>query len=297
MTGFPSPTITRRMLTLVALSAVVPGLRDARVSGRMLERAVESADQPVQQGWSVAPDATVRLYVPAGRLTVRTWARDSVALRGTLQANASLFGGGARNHVKVGVEARSSADGALPQATLEVYVPHRSRLWVKMIDGTMSVSGTDVELEAYTVRGRVDVANARGSTTVESIDAPVTLSQVMGDVRVRGSRAEVKLERVQALVSIATVSGNVVLHASPIEGRVETVGGDITLDGVRANGVVTLQSHAGDITLDVPSSAPPRVKAWVRGSLVPRVNGTGFARHGTIDARSFKGTVSLRVSR
>lgn len=253
--------------------------------------------QLAERGWSVSADATVRLYVPAGRLTVHTWNRDSVHLRGTLQANASLFGGGARTHVKVGVEARSQTDGTLPRATLDIYVPRDARLWVKMIDGEMTVSGTQVELEAYTVKGSIDVRDAHGSTTIESIDAPVSVSQASGDVRIRGSRAVVRLNDVRALASIATVSGAVELHASPIEGRVETVGGAITVDAVRAGSSLTVQTHAGDITLLFSNTTRPRVQAWARGRPVPGVHGTGQAQRGTIEARSFRGAVTVREAR
>lgn len=252
---------------------------------------ITHTDRPAARGWSVAPDATVRLYVPAGRVTVRAWDRDSVDLQGTLHANASLFGGGASTHVKVGVEAYSQTDGTLPRATLEVRVPPRARLWIKMIDGELSVSGTQVELEAYTVRGVVEVRDARGSTTIESIDAPVRLSHANGDVRIRGSRAAVVLDSVDALASVATVSGPVELRASRVEGRIETVGGAVRVDGVRRGGVLAVQSHAGDITLIVPASATPRLTLWSRGGVVRDSLPAGNARYGTIEARSFKGSV------
>lgn len=288
-----SRTVGRRRAGLTVVATALCGGLLAAGAPHVRAEAATQTEQRAERGWSVAPDAVVRVYVPAGDVTVRAWDRDSVHLRGKLHVNASLFGGGARTHVKVGVEARSQENGTLPRASLEVFVPRRARLWVKMIDGTMAISGTQVELEAYTVRGRVDIADAHGSTSIESIDAPVRLSQATGDVRIRGSRADVLLERVQGLASISTVSGAVVLRRSPIEGRVETVGGDISLEGVRIGGSLVAQSHAGNIVLHIPATDRPRLTAWARGRAVPGVDGTGQTRRGAIEARSFKGSVTL----
>jgi hypothetical protein len=272
----------------VALASMVLGARP-------LPAQREAPAVAVQRGWRVNADAAVRVYLPAGRLTVSAWDRDSVHLAGTLGANAALFGGGAAPHVKVGVEARSRTDATLPSAQLVVHVPRRARLWIKMIDGDLEVSGTRVEVEAYTVRGHVSVRDVEGSTTVESIDAPVTLTGASGDIRIRGSRAQVALARVTAIATISTVSGTVTLQASPIEGRIETVGGAITVDAVRAGGSLTLQTHAGDIVLSLPASARPRLALWSRGGAVRDAGPPGNARHGSIEARSFKGNVTVRA--
>ncbi|MCU0647829.1 MAG: DUF4097 domain-containing protein [Gemmatimonadaceae bacterium] len=254
-----------------------------------------SATSMANRGWRVHGEATVRVYLPAGRLTVETWDRDSVHLAGTLGPNAMLFGNGAPPHVKVGVEARSRVDSTLPQAWLVVQVPRRARLWVKAIDAELDLAGTQVELEAYTVRGAIRVRDVRGSTTIESIDAPVRLADASGDVRVRGSRATVECTRVHALATISTVSGAVVLRSSQVEGRVETVGGAITLDAVRPGGSLSLQSHAGDITLSLSTAARPVLQLWSRGGAVRQGQQQGDVRYGTIEARSFRGNVTVRT--
>jgi hypothetical protein len=251
---------------------------------------------PVSRGYAVTGDATIRLYVPAGRLDVETWDRDSVHLEGTLGPNASLFGGGARTHIKLGVEARSNTDETLPRATIQVRVPRRARLWVKMIDGQLQLSGTREELEAYTVRGAVVVRDVAGSTTVESIDAPVTITGATGDLRVRGSRGAVTLSDVQATMSVTTVSGSVTLTRSAAEGRVETIGGRIAVDGVAAGGTLELQSHNGALDIRVPATRVPLLELSSRSGAVRGTELRGAAAHGHIIARSFKGNVTAMLA-
>jgi hypothetical protein len=277
--------MTRRLV------AVLPALALAAAAA-----ASRGSAQPVVRGYAVAPDVTVRLYIPAGTLRIEAWERDSIHFAGTLGANAAVFGGGARTHVKLGVEARSHTDSTIPAAQVVVQVPRRARLWVKMIDGDLAVSGTTVELEAYTVRGRVDVHDVAGSTTVESIDAPVTLTDAIGDVRVRGSRAPVTLERVRAALSVSTVSGGVTLRASGVDGRIETVGGTIDVGGVRAGGVLELQSHSGTIVLRLDPRGVPALDLSSRRGTTPQPRLRGDARYGRIAARSFRGDVRVELT-
>ncbi len=252
-------------------------------------------EQPVSRGYATTSDVTMRLYVPSGRLSVETWDRDSVHLEGQLGVNASLFGGGARTHIKLGIEARSNSDSSLPQATVRVRVPRRARLWIKMIDGTLQVSGTRQELEAYTVRGSIVVRDVAGSTSIESIDAPVTVSDATGDLRVRGSRGIVSLTDVRATISVSTVSGDVTVARSPAEGRVETIGGRIAVDGVATGGTLELQSHSGALDIRVPGTRIPMLELSSRSGTVTGKTLRGSATHGHIIARSFKGNVTARV--
>jgi hypothetical protein len=271
----------RRAVALVAmpiLLAAAPSLASA---------------QQVTRGHPAAADAAIRLYMPAGVLRVEVWDRDSIALRGTLGANASLFGGGAREALKLGVEARSATDGTLPTADLIVSVPRRARLWVKMIDGTLEVSGLRNELEAYTVRGRVTVYDLAGVVSIESIDAPIDARLVRGDLRVRGGRGAVVLEQLSATLSISTVSGAVTLRRSSADGRIETIGGAITVDGVRKDGRLELQSHSGTVRLAVDARRPPRLQLSSRRGQVPSPAARGDPRLGEIIARSFRGDVLL----
>lgn len=252
-------------------------------------------DQPVARGLAASADVTMRLYVPSGTVTLETWDRDSVHLEGRLGANASVFGGGTRTHIKLGVEARSNADSTLPRASVRVRVPRGARLWIKMIDGQLRVSGTRAELEAYTVRGAITVRDVAGITSVESIDAPVTVSGATGDLRVRGSRGAVSLVNVQATMSVSTVSGDVNVTGPSADGRVETIGGRIAVNGVAPGGTLELQSHNGAIQIQLPLARIPLLTLSSRSGTVTGASLRGNAAHGQIIARSFKGNVTAAV--
>jgi DUF4097 and DUF4098 domain-containing protein YvlB len=257
--------------------------------------------QAAPRGFAAGADVVMRIYVPKGSVQIRTWTRDSVAINGTVGANASFFGGGDRRHIKFGVEPLRATDATLPTADFVVTVPRAARLWVKMIDGNLSVTGTTAELEAYAVRGQIVVRDVAGTTVVESIDAPITMTNVEGDLRVRGSKGAVCLENLSGTASIATISGSVHLTRSRAEARVETIGGDVQVSGNAMQGaLLEIQTHAGAITLALDPARVPQLELRTRTGAISYAppftsRTTGQAANGRSSARSFKG--AIRVGR
>jgi hypothetical protein len=253
------------------------------------------SEQPAPHGFPATPDCVMRIYVPTGRLIIETWTRDSIAVRGTVGANASFFGGGDRGHVKFGVEPTRPTDTTLPSADFTVTVPRGARLWVKMIDGELSVTGTTNELEAYAVRGRIAVRNVAGVTAIESIDAPVSVTQARGDLRVRGSKGAVTLDDIEGTASIATISGGVTLTRYRADGRVETIGGPVQyFGGALPGALLDVQTHGGNITLTLNPLRLPQLDLATRAGAVTGDVGKGAAANGRIIARSFKGAISVQ---
>ena len=251
-----------------------------------------SSGQPVHRGYAAASDVAMRIYLPAGRVKVVTWSRDSVDLAGTIGANASVFGGGSRTHVKLGVESRTASDSTMPRADLVISIPRAARVWIKTIDGDIDVRGTAGELEAYAVRGRIAVYDVAGVTVLESIDAPVTVERAAGDLRVRGGKGDVSLVAVRGTVSVATISGAVSLLDFNGDGRVETIGGNVTFrSGSLAGMQLDIQTHAGAIALLLPAARAPALDLSSRGArpVLPKL--AQSPANGRIVARTFKGRI------
>jgi hypothetical protein len=229
---------------------------------------------------------------------ISTWTRDSIAVSGRLGANATFFGGGDRGHVKFGVEALRGTDATLPTADFTVQVPRGARLWVKMIDGDLSVNGTATECEAYAVRGKIEVRNVAGVTSIESIDAPVSVTTSRGDLRVRGSKGAVTLDDVIGTASVATISGPVHLTRWRADGRVETIGGEVRVNGGALPGsLLDLQTHAGAITLQLDPARVPLLDLATRAGPIVGMKFTGTEANGRIVARSFKGLIRVEQRR
>ena len=271
-------------LACALVSALLPLASDAQSS--------VVPTQGVHRGYAATPHVSMRVYVPAGRVRVLTWARDSVDIAGTIGANASMFGGGSRTHIKLGVESLVLGDSTMPRADLVVSIPRAARVWIKTIDGDIDVRGTTGELEVYAVRGQIAVYNVRGVTAIESIDAPVIVEGAEGDLRVRGGKGNVSLESVRGMISVATISGAVLLAGFNADGRVETIGGDVTFNGgMLANMQLDVQTHAGAINLFVPAARSPVLDLASRAAKVVLPKLLQSPANGRIVARSFRGRI------
>lgn len=263
---------------------------------QLLQAPATAAQQPAMRGFPATADVTMRIYVPAGRIRVGVWNRDSIHVAGTVGASATMFGGGNRSHVKLGVEPKITGDATLPTADWVVTIPRGARVWIKMIDGAVSVTGTAGELEVYNVRGDVVVRDVSGVTSIESIDAPVTVSGARGDVRVRGGAGAVRMDDVRGTLSVATVSGTVTLTQLLASGRIETIGGAIALTtGSLAKEAIELQTHSGNIALTLDAARTPRLQLSSRAGPILGDKLTGSDAFGLIDARSFKGRIMLKM--
>ena len=284
--------------TVRVLVATLATLCVATAAVSQASSSMPSPTTPARlRGFSASATVSMRIYVPTGRIRIRTWDRDSIAITGTIGARSEMFGGGDRDHVKLGVEPIRTGDPALASADLLVTVPRRARLWIKATVATIDVQGIAGELEAYAVGGSITVQNASGVISLESLDAPVQVDSVRGDLRIRGGKAPVVVTNTSGTASISSVSGSVTLLGSAAECRIETIGGDISLDATRLRGVLAeLQTHAGAIRIDTDTRASPLLELSSRTGRVSAPVPRGLAANGRVVARSFRGSISVTTT-
>ncbi len=261
--------------------------------------AQSGARSPVHRGMGVSPGVSLRVFVPAGRVRIAVWSRDSIDVTGTIGPTASVFGGGNRDYAKFGVEPLRAGDTQLAEADWVVTVPLRAHAWVKMTAGAIETDGTQGEVELYAVGGSITVRRASGNTSVESIDAAVSIEDSRGDLRVRGGKAKLSLRDVSGTASVTSVSGNVdVLGSTAPAGRIETIGGNILLDVRQLRGTaLDLQTHGGSVTAVVDAAAVPLFDLVSRTGVVTNAVPRGTAANGSIVARSFRGAITVQRRR
>ena len=277
---------------------VVTCLLGATVADLHAQPTRTRATEPTpMRGFRATPTVNMRIFLPAGRVRVAVWDRDSISVSGTIGINSSMFGGGRPDFVKFGVEPLRTGDTRLAEADWLVTVPRRAHVWVKVTVGTIETAGTAGELELYAVGGSITVRQATGVISVESIDATVVIDGARGDVRVRGSKAAITLHDVGGTASVTSVSGTVTLTGAAPECRVETIGGDVSVDATRLRGALAeLQTHAGAIRIGVSAQRPPILDLTSRSGRVTQPPLIGAAANGRVVARSFRGSVTVATT-
>ena len=253
------------------------------------------AQSTLPHTFAVAPDVSMRIWVPSGSVRVETWDRDSIRISGTVGRGAHFFAGGAGHGAKLGVENYDSTSTALPHGDLVVTVPRKAHVWIKMTDGQVLANKTAGELEVITVTGTIAVHDAEGVVSVETIDAGVSLTRVTGEVRARSGGGRIALAQVQGTLTAATVSGAIDLTGAELQdARLETIGGGITVHAsVSPEALLDLETHSGPITLYLDAAMLPSLSLSSRAGAVKNPLGPGSAVAGRIVARSFKGNINV----
>ena len=165
---------------------------------------------------------------------------------------------------------------------------------VTSVEGNVRIRGGKGFVGVHTVEGEIDVSDVSGRLEVNSVDGNLSLTDINGDIYAESVDGDITMERIRS----AEVEAN-------------TVDGDIYYAGsIVANGRYGLDSHDGDITLEVPEplSASLSVSTFsgsfeacgyavtMNSSGEPSKRrfrftlGTGSAR---VDLESFDGTIRL----
>jgi DUF4097 and DUF4098 domain-containing protein YvlB len=272
------------------------------------------AQTRIDRGFRLDKTGSFRIYSLAGSIRIVGWARDSVHVRGSVAKGDEFRMGGSPSGGKSFVE---NADERNPKnATLEVFVPSRAKIWVKTASASVTVSGFLGSLDVYTVSGAISVTGNPDDVNAEAIDGNIKLSGSPRFVRAKSASGRVDFSGTCDDATLSTVSGAVVVDGGTFErGRIESVTGPIRFDGsVASGGSVVFDTHSGNTELSIPSgagadiqlitiagkivnsltSSRPTPGRYGRGAELNTTNGDGGAQ---LTAKSFKGNIILKTSR
>ncbi|HXB25730.1 MAG TPA: DUF4097 family beta strand repeat-containing protein [Gemmatimonadaceae bacterium] len=260
---------------------------------------------PIERRQALTPGAGVKIFVPAGRVHLVGWDKDTVVVRGTVARGSTFYYGALHGGVKVSVDPDSGS------ATLDVYVPRSSLVSIKAVSA--DIEATDVSGWFYGVSSRIHLGGAVRDLEAESISGEVNIAVTAPWVRARTGQGRLTLGGQVGDLTASTVSGAIEVASTGLErARVSTVNGDVRFAGdAGQQGLVDIDDYAGavDLTLtptlggecdvttvlgtivsDIPAVRPV-VGASGRGQQLSLVVGHGSAR---INVRTFKGNVRVR---
>ena len=301
------PTSIVRALHALRVHALVAAL---------LAPAAAAAQPPaVRRAFPLDPDGSVRVYLLGGDVRVVGGATDSVVVVATVPAGQTLHAGGGRRGVKVGVWDESAA-GPVSPSRLEVRVPARSRVWVKVGQSAeVDASGVTGGLDVNIVAGRVRVRGAPRELNVEAMDGSIEVVGAPPWLRAKTASGAITLTGGGQDVALSSVSGAIrVAGGRVVRGRLESVTGDVRFDGaVDPAGALTVDTHGGATELRLPRDASAEIEVTtILGTITNALSAArpvagreargralslsiGDGPGASITVRSFKGRVLLRA--
>ncbi|HEU4995374.1 MAG TPA: DUF4097 family beta strand repeat-containing protein [Gemmatimonadaceae bacterium] len=277
--------------------------------------SVGAAQQKVDIHRAASPTVSVRLNGAISVIRVVGWDKDSIALVGGIGAGSRLDGGplnavGPVQGMKFYVEAADEAGSRANR--LELYVPARSRVWIKAGSADIEAGGVTGGLDLNIVGGSVRVSGAPRELLVESMDGSVTMNGTAEFARLKTATGDIVLQGGGEDVTLTTVSGSIRASDGTVQrARFESVTGPIVFAGDLARGGdAKFDTHSGaielrlarraDLEIDAASITGSIENGWNsgrpiagregRGMELGTSSGMGGAR---VTIRSFKGNVKL----
>ena len=209
------------------------------------------------------------------------------------------------------LDVQSSSRRGPPSAVdYHITVPVWMALELTGVYTDISVTGTEADVRAETVKGEVSVTGGKGVVEAQSVEGSVTVRKASGHIELNAVNDDVVVSEVSGELTIEAINGDVsVEKAQATQVEISTVNGGIDYQGeIRKDGHYSFSTHDGDISLVVPqtadasvsvstfsgdfeSSFPVTMSEARRGKEFNFTLGKGS---GEVSLESFQGTISLR---
>ncbi|HKR10350.1 MAG TPA: DUF4097 family beta strand repeat-containing protein [Gemmatimonadaceae bacterium] len=282
-------------LAIATLSVATPALAQSKVERRL----------------PLGMEGAFRIINMVGSVTVHGWNKDTVLVRAVVPQLDHLRMGGTYTGAKMFIE---NADERDPKPTkLEVWLPSRTRLWIKTATANIDVTGVDGQLDLYVVSGTIDVNGNPGELNAEAIDGDIHVVGSPAWLRAKSASGVITLRGSSSDAALSTVSGAIKVDGGNFERtKIETVTGNIAFSGMLdRSGTFDFDTHSGSIDIGIPdkvnadisvvtisgeivnklSRSRPVSGRFGRGTELNIETGAGGAK---LSVRTFKGPVTLR---
>ena len=272
------------------------------------------AQRSVEMRRAVTPTASIRVMGSFADLRIRGWDKDSVAITGTIPADARFNGGflSGEKTASPGAKFYLETSSGVPSGKLELRVPASARVWVKSGSATIDVDGVTGGLDLNIIGGSVLVRGRPHEVVVESMDGNVLVDGAPSYLRLKTATGDIGVAGGSEDAGLTTVSGKISVGSGTFErARLESVIGAIVFGGeVAPGGSLDIDTHSGAIDLFVPRTLSAdydiaTVSGTIENAITNRAavpgregrgqeigftTGTGGAR---VYVRSFKGNIRL----
>ncbi len=229
----------------------------------LLPLAAQAATR-IDEQHPLAAGGRVEVSNIAGKVTVRGWDRNEVALTGNLADGLRLQQDKSSNRVRWEVIYPRNSNSNSGGATLELRVPRSVEVQVGTVSADIDMADVDLRrLSANAVSGDITAAGRSGEASLATVSGSIrsqvktqrlSLRAVSGDVQAGGGIA--------GEVNAETVSGDIRLDTAQVQRlAAEAVSGSLHVGAgaLSPGGKVTLETVSGSIALALPRKVSARL--------------------------------------
>ncbi|MGB8951140.1 MAG: DUF4097 family beta strand repeat-containing protein [Candidatus Aminicenantales bacterium] len=150
------------------------------------------------------------------------------------------------------------SDSRRIRVTSEITLPENSRLYAKLVDGSINGRGVKGIMDLRTVDGSIELTDIRGSIRADTVDGRIHLNRIEGDVQAETVDGNVRISGDIKSLRVDAVDGNIKVAVSPLSfmeksWRIKTIDGDVEIF-LPEDFSAELDLHSGDgrVTSDFP---------------------------------------------
>ncbi len=295
--------VSRGMLSLAATACLV-----------LIAAQLAVAQEPIDKTLRASPNGTVVISNVAGTVQITGSSDNEIHVTGTLGRNSERLDfsvEGRRAEIKV-ILPHNGHD--VEPTDLRISLPRESRVEATTVSATIDVDEVAGELKLESVSGDVTVLGQPAGTDVQTVSGGIKITAGAPHTHAQSVSGDIQLDRMIGEVEVNTVSGDAHVTAGKLD-RLDarSVSGNLVCATTpAANGALSLNSHSGDIELDLPagvdadfsvstfsgniesafgSSSGSRSHRHAPGSEMSFTTGSGGAN---IEVQTFSGDVNLR---
>ncbi len=137
----------------------------------------------------------------------------------------------------------------------QLLVPDKAQIKIESTNGSTIAKNIGSFIEVKSICGNVNIQNAINGVKIKTISGKIVLKNINGDVNLKTTSGAISITGMNGSLEAENVSGRIDLNniadAKHIE--VESIAGNISLNGgLNPAGSYELDSHCGNITLNIP---------------------------------------------
>jgi DUF4097 and DUF4098 domain-containing protein YvlB len=227
------------------------------------------AATPINETRPLSSTGQLQIENLKGRIQVRGWERDEVALAGSLGAGVEkleISGDSARLTIKVHYPRNVLGSDKSEPTELLLNVPVKANLKIESVSAAVDVQGVAPAMLAIeSVSGEVQVTATPARFKATSVSGALRLNVDSADVVAKNVSGEVLLNGRLDQISAENVSGRITItgNTQPVNKlSAQTVSGSVEVHTALAgNGQIELQSVSGNLLLTLPKDLSAHLNA------------------------------------
>ncbi|MBN2206260.1 MAG: DUF4097 family beta strand repeat protein, partial [Candidatus Aminicenantes bacterium] len=256
-----------KLACLVGAALVVLSLGSAAARNDYQEKFEKTLD--------LAMDGKVFLSNVSGDIKIYTWDKAQVKIdalksakneEGAKGVTIEVTGDAGVVRIETKYPKRSWFGGDSGNASVDftLHIPAKASIDATSVSGDVALEAIGGSARAKSVSGDVSLSKAGGGAECSSVSGDVDVADVKGGLDAGSVSGDVTASRIEGSVEATSVSGDVVLRdiAGAVTVKAKTVSGDVLFEGLSVpKGRYHLESHSGDVTVNLPAEAAFELEA------------------------------------